>query len=149
MKPNLLDAMNVSKFEKDGQSVWVKPLEDGREIVSVAIVCEETTLDLETLFERTEKNLIWLKSENAETLAKTQDTVMGQLAKGILKPYRQFSETPFYEGQAEDINPTTNVALGRYSQVRLCPADKHASLHRQYVQPLVVSETQPVVALEA
>ncbi len=141
--------MNVSKFEKDGQSVWVKPLEDGREIVSVAVVTEETTLDLETLFERTEKNIIWLKSENAETLAKTQENVMSQLVKGTIKPYRQFSETPFYDGQSEDINPITNVGLGRYSQVRLCPADKHASLHRQYVKTMSIVAEQPAVNIEA
>ena len=132
--------MNAKKFvDKNGNSVWTKETSNGKVFTSVCVEVNQTSLDLETLIDRNEKSLVWLKSENAETLAKTQQTVIDQINKGVLKPYRAFSKTPFYEGQAEDINPTTEVALGRYSQVRLCPAEKRDELHRQFV---VVEELQ-------
>ena len=129
-----MNAMNATKFvDKDNQSLWTKELADGRIINSVCVEVTDTTLDLETLFERTEKSLVWIKSEDQASLLKTQDSVIAQINAGVLKPYRKFSKTPFYNGQEQDVNPSTGVLLGRYSEVKLCPAAKHAELHRQYV----------------
>lgn len=126
--------MNAKKFIKDGQDVWSKELEDGRTINSVCIEVNDSTLDMVTLFERSEKSMVWLKGENADSLVKQQDSVITQINKGVIKPYRAFSETPFYEGQEEDINPSNEAKLGRFSQIRLCTADQHPALHRQYVK---------------
>ena len=126
--------MDAKKFvDKDGNSVWTKETTDGRTQTSV---CVETTLesiDFNTGYINEEKALMWIKGTNTETVLKQQDSVIKMINKGQVATYRAFSKTPFYEGQAEDINPTTEVALGRYSQVRLCPAEKRAELHRQYV----------------
>lgn len=129
-----MNAMNATKFvDKDNQSLWTKELADGKTINSVCVEVTDTTLDLETLFERTEKLLVWIKSEDQASLLKTQDSVIAQINAGVLKPYRKFSKTPFYNGQEQDVNPSTGASLGRYSEVKLCPAAKHAELHRQYV----------------
>lgn len=143
--------MNAIKFvDQNEKSMWSKEIADGRTIYSACVEVNDTVLDLVTLFDRNEKSLVWIKSENADTLVKTQESVIKQINNGVLKPYRAFSEKPFYEGQEEDINPSTEAKLGRYSQVRLCPADKHASLHRQYVVETVsVAEPQPVISAEA
>jgi enoyl reductase-like protein len=146
--------MNAIKFVKDDQSVWSKDLEDGRTITSVCVEVTDEVLNMNTLFTQVEKSMVWLKGSDEAVVLKQQDAVIKAINKGQIKPYRAFSETPFYEGQEEDINPTTEEPLGRYSQVRLCPADKHADLHRQYVVPTVASakpaveekeETQPKI----
>lgn len=135
-------------FSQEGKNLWSKDLADNRTIYSVCVEVNNSVLDMATLFERNEKSMIWLKGEDEARLLEQQSAVINQINKGILLPYRQFSATPFYEGQDEDINPQTEEKLGRYSQVRLCPASKHAELHRQYVvvsaEP-VVAEPQPAI----
>ena len=139
---------NAKKFvDKDGKSVWTSETND---IVSMCVEVNEESLDMNTLFVREEKSLVWLKGNSVEAVTRNQDAVIASINKGLIRPYRAFSETPFYEGQEQDINPTTNAQLGRYSQVRLCPADKHTSLHRQFVTvatPVVVAE-QPKVGAD-
>ncbi len=139
-----MSAVKANVFVQDNKSVWSKPLEDGRTIYSVCVEVNNSVLDMRTLFERNEKSMIWLKSEDEARLLEQQKSVINQINAGNILPYREFSATPFYEGQDQDINPQTEEPLGRYSQVRLCPASQHATLHRQYV---VVSA--PVVAEQA
>lgn len=135
--------MKAIKFvDKDNQSLWSKETAEGKTIHSVCIEVTDTTLDLETLFERTEKLLVWIKSEDQASLLNTQNEKIQQINAGIFKPYRKFSKTPFYNGQEQDVNPSTGALLGRYSEVKLCVAAKHAELHRQYV----VLENATVVA---
>ena len=141
-----MSAVKATVFSQDNKTVWSKELAD-RIIYSVCVEVNNSVLDMRTLFERNEKSMIWLKGEDEVRLLDQQSAVINQINKGILLPYRQFSATPFYEGQDEDINPQTEEKLGRYSQVRLCPASKHAELHRQYVvvSAPVVAEPQPAI----
>jgi len=126
--------MKVTIFEKDGQKEWTSTSsKDGKTRTSMAIVCESNTLDLATGNINTEKSIIWVRNENPDVVKEVVNETMLAIKAGQLKPFRAFSEKPFYDGQEEDINPSNGLKLGRYSQVRLCPADKHASLHRQYV----------------
>jgi len=144
--------MNAKKFVDQNQNaVWTKDLADGRTQTSVCVEVNDEVLDLTTGYIREEKSLVWLKGMSSEVVLRQQDSVIKMINNGTLKPYRALSKIPFYEGQSEDINPSTEQPLGRYSQVRLCPADQHASLHRQYVNvataPAIAE--QPVVKAEA
>ena len=137
--------MKAQIFEKDGQKVWTKETTNGT-VVSGCVEIVEESLDLVTLFAREEKSMVWIKGNSEELVNRQLNAVITNVKSGVLRPYRQFSETPFYEGQPQDINPTTNVELGRYSQVRLCPSAKHAELHRQYVVvPTMVATEQPAI----
>ena len=130
---------NAKKFvDKDGKSVWTS---ENNDITSVCVEVNEESLDMNTLFVREEKSLVWLKGNSVEAVTRQQEAIINAINSGKLRPYRAFSETPFYVGQEEDINPKSNTPLGRYSQVRLCPADQHATLHRQFV-----TVATPVVA---
>ena len=138
---------NAKKFvDKDGKSVWTS---ENNDITSVCVEVNEESLDMNTLFVREEKSLVWLKGNSVEAVTRNQEAVITSINKGLIRPYRAFSETPFYDGQEQDINPSTNAVLGRYSQVRLCPADQHATLHRQFVTvaKAVVAE-QPKVSAD-
>lgn len=147
--------MNAKKFvDNQNNSVWTKDLADGRTQTSVCVEVNDEVLDLNTGYIREEKSLVWLKGMSSEVVLRQQENVIKMVNNGTLKPFRAFSKVPFYEGQAEDINPQTEAKLGRYSQVRLCPADQHASLHRQYVTvataPAVAEPAeQPTVNAEA
>jgi hypothetical protein len=147
--------MNAKKFVDVNQnSVWTKELADGRTQTSVCVEVNDEVLDLNTGYIREEKSLVWLKGMSSEVVLRQQENVIKMVNNGTLKPFRAFSKTPFYDGQEEDINPQTEAKLGRYSQVRLCPADQHATLHRQYVTvataPPAVAETeQPAIKAEA
>ena len=135
--------MNAKKFvDANNQSVWTKDLEDGRVQTSVCVEVNDESLDFTTGYVREEKSLVWIKGMSTESVTRQQESVVKMINSGTIKPYRAFSKTPFYEGQSEDINPSTEQPLGRFSQVRLCPADQHASLHRQYV----VNAVEPTVA---
>jgi hypothetical protein len=137
----------VNVFEKDGQSVWSK--ENGETTTySKALEVVDTTLDLKTLFTREEKFLVWMKANSEDTVNAIVDYAKKELVKGALKACRIFSKTPFYDGQSEDINPESQVSLGRYSQVQLCTADEFHAKHRQFIVATdVVAE--PVVAEDA
>jgi hypothetical protein len=126
--------MVAKKFtDANEQSVWTKELGDGRTQTSVCVEIMDETLDFNTGYVREEKSLVWIKGMSTEAVTRQQQSVINMINKGQIAPYRAFSKTPFYEGQAEDINPTTEQSLGRYSQVRLCPAEQRSALHRQYV----------------
>lgn len=143
--------MNAKKFvDTENNSVWTKELTDGRTQTSVCVEVNDETLDLVSGYVREEKSLVWIKAMSTEVATRQQEAVIKMINGGTLKPYRAFSKTAFYEGQTEDINPTTEVALGRYSQVRLCPAEQHSALHRQYVtvataNPVEETATQPAI----
>lgn len=137
--------MNAKKFtDANDQSVWSKELNNGNTQTSVCIEVNDETLDFETGYVREEKSLVWIKGMSVDAVTRQQESVIKMINSGTVKPYRSFSKTPFYEGQAEDINPSTQASLGRYSQVKLCPADQHTALHRQYV---VAVTAPPEVAL--
>lgn len=139
--------MKAQIFEQDGKKLWTKEATNGTTVVSGCVEIVEESLDLNTLFVREEKSMVWIKGNSEELVTKQLNTVIANVKNGTLRPYRQFSETPFYEGQAQDINPTTQAELGRYSQVRLCPSAQHATLHRQYVTvPTMVASEQPSIA---
>lgn len=143
--------MNAKKFtDANNQSVWTKELADGRTQTSVCVEVNDETLDLTTGYVREEKSLVWIKGMSTEAVVRQQESVVKMINAGTIKPYRALSKTPFYEGQAEDINPSNEQPLGRFSQVRLCPADQHTSLHRQYVvavtaEPIVAEQAQPAI----
>jgi len=137
--------MNAKRFIKDDQTVWSKDtIVNGqpRTIVSACIEIIDEVLNPTTLFVAEEKSMVWIKGNSEELVTKTINSVIKQVNSGVMKPYRAFSETPFYEGQDEDINPTTELPLGRFSQVRLCLANEHAGLHRQFIT-LDTLPTQP------
>jgi hypothetical protein len=137
--------MNAKKFvDANSQSVWTKTTSDGREQTSMCVEINDETLDMNTGYVREEKSLVWIKGMSTEAVSRQVDLVINSVNKGKIAPYRAFSKTPFYEGQEEDINPSTEAKLGRYSQIRLCPADQRESLHRQFVVLEEVAK-EPVV----
>lgn len=136
--------MNAKRFSKDDQTVWSKDtIVNGqpRTIVSACVEIIDEVLNPTTLFVAEEKSMVWIKGDSEELVNKTINSVIKQVNSGVMKPCRVFSETPFYKGQDEDINPTTELPLGRFSQVRLCLANEHASLHRQFI-------TLPSISME-
>ena len=144
--------MNAKRFIKDEQSVWSKDTEvNGVEktIYSACVEVNEESIDMVTLFVREEKSMVWIKANSEQVVDKTVNSIISQINTGVIKPYRAFSETPFYNGQEQDINPTTEVELGRYSQIRLCPAAQHTTLHRQFVtlETIPVNAVQPELKL--
>ena len=142
--------MNAKKFtDANDQSVWSKELNNGNTQTSVCIEVNDETLDFNTGYVREEKSLVWIKGMSVEAVTRQQEAVIKMINSGTVKPYRSFSKTPFYEGQTEDVNPSTGETLGRYSQVKLCPADQHVALHRQYVVAITASPevAQPEVKL--
>ena len=144
--------MNAKRFIKDEQSVWSKDTEvNGVEktIYSACVEVNEESIDMVTLFVREEKSMVWIKANSEQVVDKTVNSIISQINTGVIKPYRAFSETPFYNGQEQDINPTTEVELGRYSQIRLCPAAQHTTLHRQFVtlETIPVNAAQPELKL--
>lgn len=144
--------MNAKRFIKDEQSVWSKDTEvNGVEktIYSACVEVNEESIDMVTLFVREEKSMVWIKANSEQVVDKTVNSIISQINTGVIKPYRAFSETPFYNGQEQDINPTTQVELGRYSQIRLCPAAQHTTLHRQFVtlETIPVNAVQPELKL--
>lgn len=139
--------MNAKKFIKDDQTQWSN--EDGS-VHSAAVETSNESLDLETGFAREEKNIMWIKGNSAELVAKQVIDVVDKINKGKLATYRAFSATPFYDGQDPDINPTTEEVLvpTRYSSVKLCVAEQYNALNRQFVTPKVVEQPE-VIANEA
>lgn len=131
--------MNAIKFEKDGVSVW----ENGT-VISSAIETINESFDLSSGFVREEKNLMFIKGNSEAVVARQVDSLIKAINSGKLATYRAFSLTPFYNGQAEDINPTTGATLGRYSEVRMCIADEYTAKNRVYVVNAEVKATAPV-----
>ena len=135
--------MNATKFSKDGKSVWT----NGKIVSSAIQNITEGSLNLETGFiNPDEKHLMFIKGNSEAAVTKQVDMVISAINAGKLATYRAFSKTPFYDTQDSDINPSTGEVLNRYSQVRLCPADKFMELNRQFVAVVAKEVAEPVAA---
>lgn len=135
--------MSATKFSKDGKSVWT----NGKIVSSAIQNITEGSLNLETGFiNPDEKHLMFIKGNSEASVTKQVDMVISAINAGKLATYRAFSKTPFYDTQESDINPSTGEVLNRYSQVRLCPADKFMELNRQFVAVVAKEVAEPVLA---
>ena len=135
--------MSATKFVKDGKSVWT----NGKIVSSAIQNVTEGTLNLETGFiNPDEKHIMFIKGNSEASVAKQVDMVINAINAGKLATYRAFSKTPFYDTQESDINPSTGEVLNRYSQVRLCPADKFMELNRQFVAVATTVKAEPIAA---
>ena len=135
--------MSATKFVKDGKSVWT----NGKIVSSAIQNVTEGSLNLETGFiNPDEKHIMFIKGNSEASVAKQVDMVINAINAGKLATYRAFSKTPFYDTQESDINPSTGEVLNRYSQVRLCPADKFMELNRQFVAVATTVKAEPIAA---
>ena len=135
--------MNATKFVKDGKSVWT----NGKIVSSAIQNVTEGTLNLETGFiNPDEKHIMFIKGNSEAAVTKQVDMVINAINAGKLATYRAFSKTPFYDTQESDMNPSTGEILNRYSQVRLCPADKFMELNRQFVAVATTVKAEPIAA---
>ena len=135
--------MSATKFVKDGKSVWT----NGKIVSSAIQNVTEGTLNLETGFiNPDEKHIMFIKGNSEASVAKQVDMVIAAINAGKLATYRAFSKTPFYDTQESDMNPSTGEVLNRYSQVRLCPADKFMELNRQFVAVATTVKAESIAA---
>ena len=135
--------MSATKFVKDGKSVWT----NGKIVSSAIQNVTEGSLNLETGFiNPDEKHIMFIKGNSEAAVAKQVDMVINAINAGKLATYRAFSKTPFYDTQESDMNPSTGEVLNRYSQVRLCPADKFMELNRQFVDVATTVKAEPIAA---
>ena len=135
--------MSATKFVKDGKSVWT----NGKIVSSAIQNVTEGSLNLETGFiNPDEKHIMFIKGNSEAAVTKQVDMVINAINAGKLATYRAFSKTPFYDTQESDMNPSTGEVLNRYSQVRLCPADKFMELNRQFVAVATTVKAEPVQA---
>ena len=135
--------MSATKFVKDGKSVWT----NGNIVSSAIQNVTEGSLNLETGFiNPDEKHIMFIKGNSEAAVTKQVDMVINAINAGKLATYRAFSKTPFYDTQESDMNPSTGEVLNRYSQVRLCPADKFMELNRQFVAVATTVKAEPVQA---
>ena len=135
--------MSATKFSKDGKSVWT----NGKIVSSAIQNVTEGSLNLETGFiNPDEKHIMFIKGNSEASVAKQVDMIIDAINAGKLATYRAFSKTPFYDTQESDMNPSTGEVLNRYSQVRLCPADKFMELNRQFVAVATTVKAEPIAA---
>ena len=135
--------MSATKFVKDGKSVWT----NGKIVSSAIQNVTEGSLNLETGFiNPDEKHIMFIKGNSEASVTKQVDMVINAINAGKLATYRAFSKTPFYDTQESDMNPSTGEVLNRYSQVRLCPADKFMELNRQFVAVATTVKAEPIAA---
>ena len=135
--------MSATKFVKDGKSVWT----NGKIVSSAIQNVTEGTLNLETGFINPgEKHIMFIKGNNEEAVTKQVAIIIDAINTGKLATYRAFSKTPFYDTQESDMNPSTGEILNRYSQVRLCPANKFMELNRQFVAVATTVKAEPIAA---
>lgn len=135
--------MSATKFSKDGKSVWT----NGKIVSSAIQNVTEGSLNLETGFiNPDEKHIMFIKGNSEGAVTKQVDMVIAAINAGKLSTYRAFSKTPFYDTQESDMNPSTGEILNRYSQVRLCPADKYMELNRQFVAVATTVGAEPIAA---
>ena len=135
--------MSATKFVKDGKSVWT----NGKIVSSAIQNVTEGSLNLETGFiNPDEKHIMFIKGNSEAAVTKQVDMVINAINAGKLATYRAFSKTPFYDTQESDMNPSTGEVLNRYSQVRLCPADKFMELNRQFVAVATTVKAEPIAA---
>lgn len=121
--------MNVERFEKDGQTIWEK-----NGIFSGCIKATQETFNPENGFVSETKHMNWVKGNSEEIVERTITNVSKMIETGKLVPFRVFSLTPIYAGQEEDINPQTEVKLGRYSQSRLGTQAKALEMDRTFIE---------------
>ena len=135
--------MSAIKFVKDGKSVWT----NGKIVSSAIQNVTEGSLNLETGFiNPDEKHIMFIKGNSEAAVTKQVDMVINAINAGKLATYRAFSKTPFYDTQEPDMNPSTGEVLNRYSQVRLCPADKFMELNIQFVDVATTVKAEPIAA---
>ena len=135
--------MSATKFVKDGKSVWT----NGKIVSSAIQNVTAGSLNLETGFiNPDEKHIMFIKGNSEASVTKQVDMVINAINAGKLATYRAFSKTPFYDTQESDMNPSTGEVLNRYSQVRLCPADKFMELNRQFVAVATTVKAEPIAA---
>jgi len=146
--------MKIAKVftNEDNQTVWSYDTENGGQLHSVGIDVTEEGYDLVARRFTVDRNIVWFNGNNLEAVQRQQQVIVDMVNAGKMRAYRAYSETPFYEGQSQDINPSTQESLGRYSQARMCLADDYAKLHKQFVvntvaTPAPVTE-QPKVGTE-
>jgi hypothetical protein len=129
--------MKIAKVftNEDNQSVWTYDTENGGQLHSVGVDVTEEGFSLVNGVPRVsvDRNIVWTSHNNLEVLKRQQQVMIDMLNAGKMRAYRAYSETPFYEGQSQDINPSTQESLGRYSQARMCLADDYLSVHKQFV----------------
>lgn len=134
--------MKVIRFEsEDKQTLWEKDNGNGA-VFSGAVHMSEEMLNPMTGFVNESKWLFWVKSNSAEATERNLTLLIANIKKGIMRPYRVYSETPFWEADTEDINPSTGDSLGRYSQVRLGSAKQALELDRSYIEIPVILPTE-------
>ena len=134
--------MSATKFVKDGKSVWT----NGKIVSSAIQNVTAGSFNLETGFITEEKHIMFIKGNSEAAVTKQVDMVINAINAGKLATYRAFSKTPFYDTQESDMNPSTGEVLNRYSQVRLCPADKFMELNRQFVEVATTVKAEPIAA---
>ena len=135
--------MSATKFVKDGKSVWT----NGKIVSSAIQNVTEGSLNLETGFiNPDEKHIMFIKGNSEAAVIKQVDIIINAINTGKLSTYRAFSKTPFYDTQESDMNPSTGEVLNRYSQVRLCPADKFMELNRRFVAVATTVKAEPIAA---
>lgn len=131
--------MEVTVFEKEGKKVW----ESATGAVSMCLKIVKEAFDPETGWFNTETTMNWIKGRDIDAIERQVAQVKSLIEAGSLVPYRVYSTTAFYEGQAMDINPQTNESMNRYSETRLGAVAKANKLHRQFIEP-VEAFTPPV-----
>ena len=138
--------MKIAKVfaNEDGQSVWSYDTENGGQLHSVGIDVTQEGFDIATGNITVDRNIVWFRGNNLEAVQRQQQVIVDMVNTGKMRAYRAYSETPFYEGQSQDINPSTQESLGRYSQARMCLADDYLSVHKQFVVNTVATPA-PVV----
>jgi hypothetical protein len=134
--------MEVTRFvAEDGQSVWEK-----NELHSACIKSKVDTFDPKTGFVAETTHMTWVKARSVELVEKTITNVIKMLKAGTLVPYKTFSTTPMYPGQDEDINPSTGVALGRYSESQLGTPTEALEMDRKFIE---IADVNIPVQIEA
>ena len=143
--------MKATRFNKDGQTVWTSVSEkDGRTWYSGAIECVTTVRDRATGIINKSKTLVWLKTTESEAfLEEILAEDIKDVNAGRLTAIRQFSLTPFYVGQEEDINPSTEEKLGRYSRTMIVASEDALSMDRKFIVLNEEAIAQPEVDAQA
>jgi hypothetical protein len=148
----------VKRFVQDetNQKLWENNFTDAsgveKTIFSGAVDVTDKVMNYDTGFQNTERKIVWLKTtESAEALDALVDEHVKLVQKGILAPVRQFADQPIWDGHAEDVNPSTNEPLGRYSITKFAPKAKALELDRTYLseeQVARLSKTAPAQPAE-
>lgn len=119
---------------EEDKKVWITGSEENP-VFSACLKAVDKVFNPETGFENIRTHMIWVKTtESIDAVEALVVNVAKLINTGKFVPYAVFSDTPFFDGDTEDINPTTELALGRYSSTRLGSASKALDLDRTYVE---------------